>query len=178
MSDQEKNPPKSSNARPADPLGGNLVNPEQYGVFLVSVQRAVEFWESLVEAVGERRAKQIMKFVAGDKKSGPRERSEDYLMTLTIVLFIRFFGLFKSDEKLAKLILKSGPSFVRCKSGRSFIVVDQIEESLCRGETIVQRTPINKSLPAMKKQVGRVRRLLIEDKLLPKEWAPKPYYRE
>jgi hypothetical protein len=67
---------------------------------------------------------------------------------------------------------------VQCESGRSFIVNDLIEELLCRGETIVKRTPINKSFPTMKKQVERVRRLLIEDKLLPKEYAPRPYYRD
>jgi hypothetical protein len=178
MTDLEKNLPKSSNARRLDPLGGSLVNPNQYGVFLESLQSAVEFWSGLVDAVGERRAKQIMKFVAGDKKSGPRERSEDYLMTLAIVVFIRFFGLSESDGKIAKRILDSGASFVQCKSGRAFIVNDLIEETLCQGETIVKRTPINKSFSTMKKQVERVRRLLIEDKLLPKEWAPKPYYRD
>ncbi len=178
MSDLEKNLPKTSNARRVDPLGGSLVNPKQYGVFLESLERAVEFWTGLVDAVGERRAKQIMKFVAGDKKSGPRERSEDYLMTLTILLFIRFYGLNESDGKIAKRILDSGASFVQCKSGSAFVVNDLIEESLCQGETIVKRTPINKNFPTMKKQVERIRRLLIEDKLLPKEWAPKPYYRD
>jgi hypothetical protein len=48
---------------------------------------------------------------------------------------------------------------VQCESGRSFIVNDLIEELLCRGETIVKRTPINKSFPTMKKQVERVRRV-------------------
>jgi hypothetical protein len=45
-------------------------------------------------------------------------------------------------------------------------------------ETIVERTPINKGLPAMKKHVGRVRQWLIEEKILPKEYAPKQYYRD
>jgi hypothetical protein len=161
-----------------DPLGGSLVNPKQYGVFLESVERAMEFYRSLVDAVGERRAKQIMKFVAGDKKTGTPQRPEDYSMDVAIILFIRLLGRFKSDEKIAKLILDGRPSFVQCKSGRSYIVNDLIEELLCRGETIVKRTPINKSLKTMKKQVERIRRLLIEDKLLPKEWAPKAYYRD
>jgi hypothetical protein len=178
MTDPKKKLPESTKGRCADPLGGSLVNPKQYGVFLESLERAAKFWSSLVGAVGERRAKQIMKFVTGDKKSGPRERYDDYLMTLAIVVFIRFFGLSESDGKIARRILESGASFVQCESGRSFIVNDLIEELLCRGETIVKRTPINKSFPTMKKQVERVRRLLIEDKLLPKEYAPRPYYRD
>src|SRR6185369_3853414 len=100
---------KSSNAKRVDPLGGSLVNPKQFGVFLESVERAVRFFQELVDAVGERRAKQIMKFVAGDKKTGTPQRPEDYSMDLAIIFFIRFLGRFRSDEKIAKLILDSSP---------------------------------------------------------------------
>jgi hypothetical protein len=52
------------------------------------------------------------------------------------------------------------------------------EERLLGDETIVKRTPIKKGLLAMKKHVERVRRWLIEEKILAKEYAPKQYYRD
>jgi hypothetical protein len=41
----------------------------------------------------------------------------------------------------------------------------------------VKHTPIKKGLAALKKQVERVRRRAIDDGVLPKEYAPRRYYR-
>jgi len=135
---------------------------EQNEVFRKSADFAYEFWKRLVKNLGERRAKQLMNRVMGNKQSGPRDRLEDYVLTLSIILYIRAYGQSESDAKIAKRILEGGSSLS--------LILDQ-------GGTIVKRT-ISKSHLAMKKQVERVRRLLIEDKLLTDEWAPKRYSRD
>jgi hypothetical protein len=134
---------------------------------------AEAFWKELVEAVGEFQAKQIMQSVMGEKKTG---RSGDP-MTMLVYASISIWGLVESDEKIAKRIIESKPHYVESASGKSGVVNEWMtEESIVGDEIIIKRTPINKSLPAMKKHVGRVRQWLIEEKILPKEYAPKPYY--
>jgi hypothetical protein len=157
MTDPEKYAPGSLNW-----LDVSELDFEQNEVFRKSADFAHEFWKRLVKNLGERRAKQLMNRVMGNKQSGPPERLEDYLLTLTIISFIRAYGQSESDAKIAKRILQDGSSF-------SF-VLDQ-------GETIVKRT-ISKNHLAMKKQVERVRRSLIEEKILPKEYAPRQYCRD
>jgi len=142
---------------------------------LKALKLADRCWKQLVEAVGEPQAKQIMQFVMGEKKIG---RSGDRMIIL-IYCYIRAWGLEESDEKIAKRIIESKPYYVKCASGQDGVVNDWMtEERLLGDETIVKRTPIKKGLLAMKKHVERVRRWLIEEKILPKEYAPKQYYRD
>jgi hypothetical protein len=49
---------------------------------------------------------------------------------------------------------------------------------MCEGETIVKRVPFEKGLKALVKQVARTRRQLINQGVLPKEYAPRTYYRD
>ena len=115
-----------------------------------------------------------MHAVMDDKKTG---RLGNPMISIDLLLHSAW-GLEESDEKIAKRIIESKPYYARCESGHVAVVNDWMtEERLLRDETIVKRTPINKGLPALKKQVGRVRRWLIEEKILPKEYAPKQYYR-
>ena len=142
---------------------------------LKALKLADTFWKQLVEAVGEPQAKQIMQFVMGEKKIG---RSGDRMIIL-IYCYIRARGLEESDEKIAKRIIESKPYYVKCASGQCGVANDWMtEERFLGDETIVKRTPIKKGLLAMKKHVERVRRWLIEEKILPKEYAPKQYYRD
>jgi hypothetical protein len=142
---------------------------------LKALKLADTFWKQLVEAVGEPQAKQIMQFVMGEKKIG---RSGDRMIIL-IYCYIRAWGLEESDEKIAKRIIESKPYYVKCASGQCGVVNDWMtEERFLGDETIVKRTPIKKGLLAMKKHVERVRRWLIEEKILPTEYAPKQYYRD
>lgn len=136
------------------------------------LNEADAFWKYLVETVGKPRAKQIMQFVMGEKKTG---RSGDLMLPL-ISNYIHVWGLEESDEKIAKRIIESKPYYAKCAKGHCVVVDDWMTEERLSDETIVARTPINKRLPAMKKHVGRVRQWLIEEKILPKEYAPKPYY--
>jgi hypothetical protein len=142
---------------------------------LKALEIADALWKKLVKAVGGRQAKQIMHFVMDEKKGG---RPGDPMLVL-IYCYIRACGPNESDEKIAKSIIKSKPYYVKCESGECGVVNDWMTEERHFGdETIVKRTPINKGLPAMKKHVGRVRRWLIEEEILPKEYAPRPYYRD
>ena len=100
-------------------------------------------------------------------------------MLTLIYSYIRAWGLEESDEKIAKRIIESKPYYANCAKGHCVVVNDWMtEEHLLGDEIIVKRTPINKGLPAMKKHVERVRQWLIEEKILPKEYAPKQYYRD
>ena len=51
-----------------------------------------------------------------------------------------------------------------------------MEETLSKFKAKKRR--IRKGLAALKKQVGRIRREMIEEGLLPKDYAPKPYRRD
>jgi hypothetical protein len=152
---------------------------KQDEVFLQTAAFAREFWKRLVKNLGERRAKQLMNSIMGVKQSGPREQREEAYMTGLIILYIRYLGMDESDAKIAKCIFESKPYFVECESGY-FGIVNAIftEEIMCRDQTILKRTPINKTLPTIKKQVERIRRSLIEDKIFPQEYAPRPYNRD
>jgi hypothetical protein len=148
---------------------------EQRDVGLKALVLAGALWEKLAKAVGEREAKQIMHFVMGEKKKGRRTDPMFYL----IYIYIRVWGLDESDEKIAKRIIESKPYYLKCASGECGVVNDWMTaERLLGDETIVKRTPINKGLPAMKRHVARVRQWLIEETILPKEYAPRPYYRD
>jgi hypothetical protein len=148
---------------------------EADGGELKALKEAAAFWNQLVETVGKPRAKQIMQYVMGEKKTG---RSGDRMIFL-IYIYIHAWGLEESDEKIAQRIIKSKPHYVKCASGQCGVVNDWItEENHFGDETIVTRTPIKKGLPTMKKHVERLRRWLIEERVLPKEYAPKQYYRD
>jgi hypothetical protein len=137
---------------------------------------AVAFWKKLVNAVGERRAKHIMHSVMAKKKEG---RPGDTPLFVLIYCYIRAWGQRESNEKIARRIFESKPYYVQCESGEVGVVNDWMtEERLLWDETIVKRTPINKGLPALKKQVERVRQWAIEEGILPKVYAPRIYYRD
>jgi len=142
---------------------------------LKPLESADAFWKQLVEAVGEPQARQIMHFVMDEKKEG---RPADPMLPL-IYCYICACGLEESDETIAKRIIESKPYYVEFASGESGVVNDWMTEERHLGDlTIVKRTPIEKDLRAMKKHVERVRRWLIEEKILAKEYAPKQYYRD
>lgn len=143
-------------------------------VGLKVLESACEFWENLVKDVGERQAKHIMQIVMDNKKVG---RHGDLPMFVLIFCYIRIWGLHELDEKIAKRIFENKPHYVHFESGNLWVVDDWMtEERILWDKTIVERTPINKGIPTIKKQVERVRRWLIEEKILPKEYAPKTYY--
>jgi hypothetical protein len=148
---------------------------EPHGVRREALGFADKFWKMLVEKVGKDQAKHIMNIVMGKKKDG---RRGDFPMYNLIFCYIRSWGQHESDEKIAKRIFESKPHYVQCKSGEFGIVNDWMtEERVLWDETVVKRTPINKGLPALKKQVERIRQWLIDEKILPKEYAPKGYSR-
>ena len=174
MTELEKHPPGSSKR-----IGIKELSLKQDEIFRKSSRFAFQFWHGLVKNLGERRAKQLMNYVMGNKQSGRGEQREEAYLNGLIMLYIEYLGVEESDGQIAKRIFESKPYFVECESGY-FAIVNAIfiEEVICEGQTIVRRTPINQTLPTIKKQVGRVRRSLIEEKLLSKEYAPRPYYRD
>jgi hypothetical protein len=139
-----------------------------------ALKEASAVWNRLVNSVGKPRAKQIMLSVMDEKKTG---RSGD-LMLLLIYCYIHGWGLEESDEKIAKRIIGNKPYYAEYAKGQCVVVDDYFTEEGLSDGIIVKRTLINKGLPAMKKHVERARRWLIEEKILPKEYAPKQYYRD
>jgi hypothetical protein len=148
---------------------------EPHGVRLEALGFADKFWKLLVKKVGNGQAKHIMDIVMRNKKDG---RPGDLALWGSIFRYIYLWGQHESDEKIARRFLESKPYYVECESGLFGIAnVSTTEECLFWDETIVRRTPINKGLQAIKRQVGRIRRWLIEAEILSKEYAPRPYYR-
>ena len=136
---------------------------------------AQQFWKELVEKVGEFRARDILRGVMLEDEPG---RPKDHILSSFIYVHIRLFGLEESDERIAKRIVESRPEEVWFESGERVIVNEWVTEAnTCFGETIVERVPFKKGLKAIAKQVERTRREFIEDGILPKEYAPRKYYR-
>jgi hypothetical protein len=144
-----------------------------------SLEYARAFWKQLVKNVGESEAKEIMRHLMGDKTPGRPKTDQDNALTLFIYAYIRHWGLNQSDGKIAIHIHESSPYYLQYKSGAVAVAnSDYTEEDLSWPEDpIIGRTPIGMSLIAIKKRVERLRRWSIEEGLLPRTYAPRPYYR-
>ena len=152
-------------------LPGERIN----GVELEAMEFAFKFWEILVTKVGELKAKDILRRLTGDKKMGRREEPG---LTVLIYAHIRVRGLNKSAEKIAERILKNKPYYVVYESDKYALVDGEfITEATLGGQTIVRKMPLKKELKALKKQVERIRRQMIEGGILPKVYSPRTYYR-
>jgi hypothetical protein len=140
---------------------------------------AGELWKRLVARVGKPQAREIMRHVMGDRKPGPRRTDEDDALTVFIYGYIRR-GPDQTDGRIAKHIFDSNPCYLQYESGAAAVVNNEITETyMCLSDDpIVGRKPIKKSLAAIKKQVERMRRWTIEEDILPKEYAPRTYYRD
>lgn len=142
-----------------------------------AVRLANVVWKGLVSAVGEAKAKRIMLAALESKKTGAP--SDDGFNNL-ICQYIREFGVPTSDAKIAKRIYDSKPYYVRCQSGAFGVASSEIGEgniTLGRDE-VVERTPTNKKLGAVRQQVRRLRDEMIEADLLPADEMPKGYGRK
>jgi hypothetical protein len=142
---------------------------------------AEKLWYLLVKKVGERKAKLIMRRVMGDGKLGRPKKPEERLLRSVIDRFIHTNAR-ESDEKIAKRILGVGLAYVWYRSGAIGINKDLKCDDIVIDDdgvpdTVVKVKPINKQLSSLKKRVQRIRREMIEEGSLPKEYAPKPYHR-
>jgi hypothetical protein len=79
-----------------------------------TLKLAQQFWKTLVEKVGESKAKNILHEVMLEERSG---RPEDYVLIGFLYIHIFSFGLDESDEKVAKRIIESRPDQVFFASG-------------------------------------------------------------
>jgi hypothetical protein len=134
---------------------------------------ATELWKRLTTAVGHREAKEIMRAVIGGKKPGPTKSDEETALTLLI-----YYSLIRGDKQIASRIVNGDPYYLKYESGQVLAYTTELNEVTLEDNPAVGRCKINKSLAALKKQVERVRRETLNDDLLPKEFAPKPYYRD
>jgi len=168
---------------------------------------AAQLWKLLVEKLGARLAKDTLYEIMGDKKPGPRSTDEQRALTYFIRLKLQSSDSNLSDEQIAKRILKSEPHYLqsnpstiddlRDMAKRAFgidlhdddlrdelrhqFAIDVVsrkfmEETLAKNPKARGR-PVGKGLAALEKKVGRIRREMIEEGLLPKAYAPKPYHR-
>ena len=129
---------------------------------------ATRLWKALVKNLGERQAKETMREIMGDKVPGPRRSDEDKVLIEFIRDYIRGCGPNLSDEKIAKRILESTLE----------LDVDTSVASKKGVEIQTRQMRIDKGLAALEKHVGRIRREMIEECSLPKEYAPRPYRRD
>jgi hypothetical protein len=157
--------------RPPDSSASTILSAEdlirfynRYAVEAESKEFAVKFWKLFVKKLGERKAKEIMRELMGDKAPGPRRSHEDKALINLIRNCIRDGGPNQSDKKIAKRILES-------KLELDVVIFEGAEHQN-------KRTRIGKGLPALEKQVERIRREMIEECSLPKEYAPRPYHRD
>jgi hypothetical protein len=148
---------------------------------------ASKFWKLLVEKAGELKAKSIMLALMGDKKPGPKSPKERLLNDIIRGCLHQNGG--ESDEKIAKRILARKPCWVRYQSGHwgiaygyelsgdDLIDIDVHGDGEYVIDMIVEQKPIEKGLKSLKKRLERIRRQMIEEGSLPKEYAPRPWYR-
>ena len=169
---------------------------------------AARLWKALVQNVGTRQAKEIMHEVMGGKKPGPRQTPEQQALKGFIRNYIQTSDSNQSDEQIAKCILEAEPHYfqsnpftideLREMAKRAFgvdlsdddlrdelrdqsaidVVSRKSAEMILNKDPKLQPRPIGKGLAALEKQVGRIRREMIEEGSLPKEYAPKPYRRD
>jgi len=126
-----------------------------------------------------------MREIMGDKKLGPGRTDEDEALIKFIRLQIQSRDSNQSDEKIAKSISESEPYYLREKftydGSPELITVDVVsketmEMTLAKNPDALVH-PVGKGLAALEKQVGRIRREMIEEGSLPKEYAPRRYSR-
>lgn len=135
---------------------------------------AAEFWRRIICAVGEKKARAIMDRVMSREKPGA---SPNYALNNLIMRYIQSLGLDMTDGKIAKRIHESKPYHVRCNSGASGVASKEIDEGkITHGrDEVIEREPINIKLIALKKQVERVRRQMLDAGDLPEAWRPRSY---
>lgn len=144
----------------------------QFAFEYAVAQFARKLWKLLVNKVGEPKAKETMRRVMGDKQPGRPSTPQEDMLSIVVPVYI-LKNAHESDEKIARRILESGYC-VLYKRGMFAVVNGDATDHL--DDPTLERKPIEKSLTAMKKQVERIRREMIEDRLLPKEYSPKTYY--
>jgi hypothetical protein len=135
---------------------------------------ARKLWKLLVEKAGEPKAKDIMRRVMGGKKPGRPGTPQEDMMSFIIPAYI-LKNAHESDEKIARRLLESDYC-VQCGQGMFRIAPSDAPDH--PNHPTVERKPISKRLPALKKQVERFRQQMIEDDSLPKEYSPKKYIRD
>ena len=155
-------------------------NSERRNVWLKSHEFASDFWKRLVNNLGESEAKEMMRHMTGDKKPGPPRTDEEVALVVFIYANILHFGLDERDGKLAKHIFESQPYYLIHELGCVSVANNEFTETFLSfsDDPVVDRRPIDKSLAAIKKQVGRIRRRAIEEGTLPTSYAPRPYHRD
>jgi hypothetical protein len=139
-----------------------------------------EMWQRSIKAVGEHQAKEIMRQIMGEKEPGPSKTDEDNALEDFICGYISHCGPKQGDGKIAKRLLESKPYYVQWGPGAIVVTSDEFQaeiNSVLALYPAVKHTPIKKGLAALKKQVERVRQRAIDDGVLPKEYAPRRYYR-
>jgi hypothetical protein len=144
-----------------------------------SYEYASAFWKRLVENLGEPEAKRVMHHLMGDKKPGRPKTDQDVALIMIIYAYIRHFGLRKSDGEIARHVFETSPHYLELKSGAVIVANSDYTEEFLRlaDDPVVGRKPVVMSLAAIKKRVERLRRWSIEEGLLPRTYAPRPYYR-
>lgn len=139
-----------------------------------------EVWKRFVKNVGGHQAKEIMRQIMGEKEPGPPPADKDNALEDFICGYISHCGPKLGDRKIAKRLLKSKPYYVQWNSGAIVVASDEFQteiNSVLAKHPGAKLIPITKGLAALEKQVLRVRRRAIDDGVLPKEFAPKPHYR-
>ncbi len=165
---------------------------------------AAKLWKLLVDKMGVRLAKDTMYEIMGDKKPGPRRTDERKVLIDFIRRQIQSCDSNQSDEQIAKRILDSEPHYLHEKCTiddlRDWFKIDNLPDwfkiddipdwstidvvtkksmDLTLAKNPKARVwPVGKGLAALEKQVGRIRREMIEEGSLPKAYAPKPYHRD
>jgi hypothetical protein len=167
---------------------------------------AAQLWKLLVEKLGARLAREIMHEIMGDKKPGPRQTDEQKALNKFIRDHISASDSDQSDEQIAKRILKGEPHYLQrnpftiddLRDMAKRIGIDVHDDDLrdeLRDQSAVdvvsrkfmkmtlneypksQGRRVGKGLAALEKQVGGIRRKMIEEGSLPKAYAPRPYRR-
>ncbi len=158
-------------------------------IIIKAKDHATKLWKLLVEKLGVRLAKDMMNEIMGDKKPGPRRTDEDEALIKFIRLHIQTCDSNQSDEQIAKSIFKRKPHYLREKFSiddlRDELTMDIVEvvskksvEMTVAKNPKAMAQPVGKGLAALEKQVGRIRREVLEEGSLPKAYAPRPYRRD
>jgi len=145
-----------------------------------SYEHASLFWKLLVKNLGELEAKQIMHHLMGDKRPGRPKTDETLALTGLLYAYILRFGLRNTDGQIASHIFDSSPCYLQFESGAVAVTNSDFTEAYLSSpdDPVVERKPFKMSRSAIKKSVERLRRWAIEEGLLAKSYAPRPYRRD